>query len=236
MTRFHLRCWKSLWVTGLGIAVAGVLAAGCDQAGTRTGEGAAAAPAALAGATSARFQATVYEVHIPAAKTGQVDAKALAAQADTPAGLEKALAALGKTKTLYQVDQPVNLARDSINVGTRVPMVTNTRMTEAGTRMNTVQYMQVGALFNLERAAAGAEARKGLDVQLSLEVALLTDTPVEIGPNVKAAAMRNLRTTHRWAVEPGRPVVMFTIDSSSPDENGNPIALVCRIVLSDLKP
>jgi hypothetical protein len=213
--------------------LAAALAAGCGQA--RTNEAGAGA-AKWAAMDSARFQATLYEVCLPPAKVGELDARALAAGAATAADLEKTLARFGKTKALYQVDQAVNPARDAINLSTRVPLVTGSRAAEGGRTINTVQYQQVGALFEFLSDKTAAAERRGAEIQLRVEIAALADTGIAIAEGVKATAVRSSVLTYKGPVEPGKPFVFFSADASSKDADGSAVAYVCRAVLGDAKP
>jgi len=219
-----------------GMALAGILAAGCNQPGAKKAE-APAPPPRVTVLSSARFEATVFEVHLPAARAGDLDAKALAARAAAAADLEKALAELGQTRRLYQVDQSVNVAKDTVMIGTREPFVTSTRLTENGRQINTIQYQEVGAIFNLAGGSARDPAGRSPDIRVSVEIAAMTNSPVPISAGgVKAVTVRKVTLTHDGPVHVGQPLVLLGVDSSSPDENGNPLAYVCRIVFSDVVP
>jgi hypothetical protein len=91
----------------------------------------------------ARFEATVFEVQIPENRIADLDAQSLENQAGTAQSLVKALAEFGPTKTLYKVDQTVNLFGESITLGTSQPMVTGTRMTDSGQVNNSITYCRV---------------------------------------------------------------------------------------------
>ena len=179
--------------------------------------------------TSARFQATVYETRVPEKGIDAFDAKSLAAKAGTAADLQKALAACGTTKVLYQVDQTVNLAEDRIHIGTREPFVRNTRRTERGPAISTVQYEHVGVIF----AIKGKPTDSGLDATVQVEMSALTDSAKKISENVNAATVRSVELGHNGPVQLGRPVVLVSLDASSKGADGNAIAYVCRIVLSE---
>ena len=179
--------------------------------------------------TSARFQATVYETRVPEKGIDAFDAKSLAAKAGTAADLQKALAACGKTKVLYQVDQTVNLAEDRIHIGKREPFVTNTRRTERGPSINTVQYERVGVIFEV----AGKPTAGGLDATVRIEMSALTESGTKISENVNAATVRSIELGHNGPVQLGKPVVLVSLDASSKDADGNAVAYVCRIVFGE---
>ncbi len=181
---------------------------------------------------SARFQATVYETRVPAKGIGAFDSKLLAAKAGTAADLQKALSACGKTKVLYQVDQTVNLAEDRIHIGKREPFVTNTRRTERGPAINTIQYQHVGIII----AVSGKPTGSGLDATVRIEMSALTESGTKVSENVNTVTVRTVELGHNGLVQLGKPVVLVSLDASSKDADGNAIAYVCRIVFGEPGP
>lgn len=59
------------------------------------------------------------------------------------------------------IDQRVNVLSETLQVGTREPVVTATRMTSTGQAINAVTYQQVGAIIRLtgQFPGAGRQAR-----------------------------------------------------------------------------
>jgi len=207
---------------------------GCGQAETKDPGGAAARAGPAGGVAPERFQATIYEVHLPPAMVGQLDAKALAAKGPTAADLEKALAVIGRTRAVYQVDQSVNPAKDVIAVGARVPMITSSRTTDAGGTINSIQYQSVGAIFKFEGHPPKA-GRKVVDLQLAVEISAILESGVEIGKGVKATTIGNYTMPYTGPVELGRPFVFFSVDATIKDADSNVVAYICRAVLGDPK-
>ncbi len=210
-----------LWASGCGEGAAG----GGLAAQGAGGQAAASQPLPA----TARFQAVIYETHLPSERVGQLDAKDLAAK--RPEAFAKALTALGATKALYQVDQSVELAEARISIGSRVPIVMNTRATAAGPTLRTVQYEDVGAIFDIRGRLAG-----GKQIQLQMEVDLAaSDSGVEVGAGAAAPAFRKARLSYVGPVEQGRAFVALAVDSAAKDKDGNAVAFVCRAVLSDVR-
>lgn len=225
-----------------------IVLAGCEEPAAREAESPAAAAAAPEGATPpaksrpadllpARFEATIYEVRMSADRAGELDAGALAAKAPKAEGFAQALAALGPTKTMYTVDQVVNLYRDNIRIGTREPMITNTRKTDSGQTISTVQYQQVGAVFQISGGPPPKDSkRKGIDASVKIELSTLSDTGVHVATEVTAPAIRSISLTHNGPVEYGRPFVILSVNSTSKDAAGNAVAYVCRGVFTEVAP
>jgi len=174
-----------------------------------------------------RFQAVIYETLLPPERVGELDAKALAA--GSPQDLTKALGASGATKTLYQVDQSIELADGRITIGSRVPMVTRTRVTERGDTLNTVQYQEVGAAFRIK----GSPAAQGhIDLRMEVELSSLFESPVELAKGSRASTIRRVQLMHMGLVKPGVAFVALSIDSTTKDKDGNAVAFICRAVVS----
>lgn len=92
-------------------------------------------------ASAVRLQATIHEVRVPPEKLGQLDAARLA-----KTDFSNHPSDLGSARALYVVDQKVSLAGDHLMVGSQEPMVTASRMTDRGQKVNTVQYNSLGAI------------------------------------------------------------------------------------------
>ena len=202
-------------------ALAAALAAGC-QPETR-GPG-ALSPSDLRELKSARFQATIWETRLPAERIGTVDAKALASADD----VQKALEGLGATRALYKVDQVIDLAKARIKVGKSEPFVTSAHATQMGGTINSVQYQEVGAIFQV----SAKPTDRGLEAKVEVEMSALTDSATPIADKVPAMSIHNVALGHDGLVELGRPVVMASVDASTRDAQGGAIAYICRIVFS----
>ena len=190
--------------------------------------------------SSALFQAVVYETTLPAARAGGLDAKALAGAA-TREELQKALAALGPTRLLYQADQTVSLTSENqIRIGSQQPFVTGTRTTEAGGRVNQITYQDVGAIFKFSAKSAAGGDRAALNVRLDVELAVPSSSGVEIAAGTKANSTRRVSTNYTGEIVLGRPFVLVGLDSSAASPGGpqaggkdpNSAAFVCRVLLS----
>jgi beta-lactamase regulating signal transducer with metallopeptidase domain len=196
-----------------------------------------APPAAPADILTARFEATVYEVQVPADLAGKLDSAALSAKAADPDALRAALAEFGPTKVLYRVDQPVNVFSENITIESREPMVVNTRKTDTGQSTRTVQYMQLGLTISIAAGPPPKESdRKGFDVRMRIEVASLGEGSVELTPQVKSPVFRNVSISHSATLQYGRPFVILNVTYPTKDEKASATAFVMRTVFSEIKP
>jgi hypothetical protein len=184
----------------------------------------------------ARFEATVYEVQVPDDRIAQLNAQALEAKAATPRDIEKALAEFGKTRVLYKVDQPVNLYRESIRIGSHEPMVIGSGVSERGGTFNTVQYRETGVIFTISASPAAKDAKRGLDVRLSAELAALSAGTVEITSGAKAAVIHTASFSQSGPVRYGRPAVAISLSAPSAGDEGSPVAYVVCYMFGEIKP
>jgi len=194
-------------------------------------------PKAPAEIAPARFEATAYEVLVPADRAGKLDSAALTAKAADPDDLCKALAEFGPTRILYRVDQPVDLYSENIMISSREPIVTGTRKTDTGQSINTVEYRQVGLIVNISAGPPPKDStRKGLDVRMKIELAAIGQSAVEISPQVKTAVIRNASIDHSESLRFGRPFVMLNVTYPPKDEKGTAAVYVIRGLFNEAKP
>jgi len=213
------------------VVLAVVALAGCEPQATGRSDAESKGMVASADASLARFQVTIYEVRVGAERIDALNADALAAKAETPDALEKALSAVGETKAMYVIDQTVNLADDRIRLSKREPFVTNTRVSESGRRMNAVQYEEVGAIF----AITGEAGDEGLDVKVAIEMSAMTDGGTEVAPGVGAMVVRSVELGRTGPVHFGRPEVLVAVDASARNAKAGAVAYVCRLVFSKVE-
>lgn len=216
-----------------------LLLAGCqtarnNQTGKATSHPVSVGEAEAArGVFTARFQATVYELQADPAKLEALNAKVLQAKGGTAEALLKELSQTGATRILYRFDQPVNVFSETLQFGTREPVVTGTRMTSSGQSLNTVQYQNVGVVFRFSAQMPPASAQSKIpDVTLSMELASVGKGAAELAPGHKAPPIYQLSTTHKEALEFGQPRVSWAVSSASSDPQQPPIVYVIRYLFN----
>jgi hypothetical protein len=178
------------------------------------------------------LDATIYDVRIPVDQIGKLDVDALAKAAESADAFEKALAALGTARPMYRANQSVRLAGDTITIGSEVPIVTNSRVTDKGQTVNTVQYASTGALFSIAGKAAGA-AGGGGEVDLNIQVSSSGDVSAAISDKVKAPLMRRATLSHKGPFEARKPFVVLSVDAGSADKDGKAVAYIGRVTLGE---
>ena len=201
------------------LALAAVLG-GCAPSGAAAGLG---------------LEIAVCEVRPPAERAAEIDAAALSARATSLAELCRALEGIGPARVLYhayQVVSPVSTSR--IRVGARAPFVTAARATRDGQKINTVEYQELGAMFDFSAAPkpGGADA---LEIRLAAELSAAdAGAGPELGEGVKAPVTRHVSLKYIGAGRIGRPLVLVTVDASSGKKDAAPVAYVCRVALNRL--
>ena len=172
------------------------------------------------GSPTCALDATIYELHLNAEKIGQIDADDLTRSASSAAAFEKALAELGQSKPLYRAHQSVRLSGDEIRIGTQVPYITNSQVTNTGQTINSVTYREVGAIFNV----SGKASTSSMELDLSIQVSVIGDNGVAITDTVKAPMFRSSTMEHRGEATPGQPFVLMSVDAASTDDHGQAVA------------
>ena len=174
------------------------------------------------------FDATVYDLRLSADQIGRLDVAALASASDSVDSFEKALAALGTAKPIYRTDQTVRLAGDRISIGAQSPYVTDTRLNAQGQAMNTISYMNTGAIFSL----AGKAAAPGIDLDLNVQVSSFLDSAVTIGGK-SAPVLHTATMSHKGAIQAGKPFIVVTVDAGSLDKDGKAVAYIARVIVGE---
>jgi beta-lactamase regulating signal transducer with metallopeptidase domain len=174
------------------------------------------------------FDATIYDVRLPADKLGLLDANDLAKASGTAADFEKALAAFGPIQPLYRVNQSVRLTKDRISIGTEVPVITNSQVTGNGKTINSVSYQNTGAIFTL---AGKPISSSNVDVNLGIEVSAISDGGAAISENVKASLFRVATLSYKGPVTPDKSFVILSFNGGTRDEEGRAVAYIARVTL-----
>lgn len=120
-----------------------------------------------------------------------------------------AVAALQKVGKLDILSRPYILASDNqpaeIVVGNRVPIVTATRVTEAGQVISTIQYQDIGIILRVT-PHINPDGLVILDV--APEISALTGTNVSITEGVSAPVYATRSATSRVAIQDGQTIVI----------------------------
>jgi hypothetical protein len=184
-------------------------------------------PPAMGQGPTCSLDATIYDVRIAPDQIGLLDVDALAKASGSAADFEKALGVLGATKPIYRANQSVRLAFDSITIGRTEPYVAASNASRSGQVVNSVQYSNVGALFDL-MGKTGADGR--MEVDLSIQVSTLTEGSTAISNDVKAPVFRRVTMSRKGLVEANKPFVVISIDAAALDPDGKAVAYIARVI------
>ncbi len=120
--------------------------------------------------------------------------------------LLRALESQGRVEILSRV--PL-LASDNqearINVGQRVPFVTDSRITDSGSVFNTIQYQDVGTIVTV---TPRINPDGFVKLQISPEISSLADTTVKISNDVNAVVINTRQAKTTVTVQDGHTVVI----------------------------
>ncbi|HUT29286.1 MAG TPA: secretin N-terminal domain-containing protein [Sedimentisphaerales bacterium] len=164
-----------------------------------------------------------------AAKTGGLVVKAV--EGDLTATL-RALQEVGKLNIL---SRPYILTRDNqtatITVGEEVPFITNTRTTETGQTINTIQYEDIGIILEVT-PSINPEGLVIMDVKP--EISTTTGKTVPISETVDAAVFAKRASQTRVEVRDGQTIVIGGLVEDQVSENVQKVPLLGDIPLVGL--
>jgi len=123
--------------------------------------------------------------------------------------LEATLAAIAEVGTLNVLSRPSILARNNqeatITIGQEVPFIRNSRVTDSGQTINTVEYEDVGIILTVT-PHIGADGLIEMDV--APEISTLTGDTVAISDTVEAPVFAKRSAETHVIVPSGRTVVI----------------------------
>jgi len=124
-------------------------------------------------------------------------------------GLAASFNALQREGRLDVLSRPYILASDnqeaSITVGQEVPFITNSRTTETGQTINTIEYEDIGIILNVT-PQINPQGLVIMDV--TPEISHLTDTTVPISETVNATVYAKRSAKTRVAIRDGQTIVI----------------------------
>jgi general secretion pathway protein D len=139
----------------------------------------------------------------------------------------RALQTLGKLDIL---SRPYIMASDnqlsSITVGQEVPFIINSRTTDTGQTINTIQYQDIGIILNVT-AHINDEGLVIMDV--APEVSSLTGTTVPISENVSAPVFAKRSAQSRVGVKDGQTIVIGGLMEDKKTETVTGVPVISRI-------
>ncbi len=133
------------------------------------------------------------------------------------------LEVLSRPQILASDNQPAN-----INVGQRVPFVTNSNISDNGNVTNTIQYQDVGILLNVV-ARISDDGFVNMDVRP--EVSSLSTSNVQVSEAVSAPIINNRSAETKVTVQDGHTIVVGGLITSSDEHRENKVPILGDIPL-----
>lgn len=131
-----------------------------------------------------------------------------------------ALRALEEAGKLDVLSRPYILASDnqaaSITVGQRAPFIRSSRITEAGQTINTIEYEDIGIIFNVT-PHINADGLVIMDVEP--EISAITGDTVPISETVSAPVFAKRSAQSRVAIQDGQTIVIGGLMEDKKTEN-----------------
>jgi general secretion pathway protein D len=147
-------------------------------------------------------------------------------------GLSAVFNALQRAGRLDVLSRPYILASDNqeatITVGQEVPFIRNTRTTDTGQTINTIEYEDVGIILKVT-PHINPEGLVIMDV--SPEISTITDTTVPISETVNAAVFAKRSAQTRVAISDGQTIVIGGLMQDRLEDNVQKVPLLGDIPL-----
>ena len=190
---------------------------------------------------SVRFEAVVYRLTMSTENAVRIDAAELAKQS-TLIEFDEALRELGEAQLLYRVDQTVALhegdqaqsrrARRRIMFTADQPYVSGSTISKDGKERTSIARREIGVVFELAGMWVGDPTPEVVQLTLNVQLSALEPSGVQVGPDLTSPVFRDVEQIYSGDVEPGKPIVLLSLDGATPDADGRAIAYITRARLS----
>ncbi len=142
------------------------------------------------------------------------------------------LRALESQGRLEMLSRPQILASDNqtatINVGQRVPFITNSRVTEDGTTINTIQYEDVGILLDV---IPRINPDGFVNLEVHPEISALDDSTVPISEGVNAIIVNSRSAETTVTVQDGHTIIIGGLITTTDRDRLNKVPILGDIPL-----
>ncbi|MFB3892666.1 MAG: secretin N-terminal domain-containing protein [Phycisphaerae bacterium] len=144
----------------------------------------------------------------------------------------RALQTQGRVEVL---SRPQILAMDNqkatINIGQRIPLIVDSRVTDTGQTINTIQYNNVGVILNLT-PRINPDGLVRMDV--NPEISQLSNSTIEISPGVKASIIDQRIAQTTITVQDGHTVVLGGLIITKDDNQEDKVPVLGDVPLLGL--
>jgi general secretion pathway protein D len=137
------------------------------------------------------------------------------------------LRALQSQGRLEVLSRPQILAADNqeavINIGQRVPFITNSRVTEEGTTLNTIQYEPVGINLNV---VPRINDEGFVKLQVAPEISSLATSSVQISEGVSAIIVNSRSAETTVTVQDGHTIIIGGLITTTDDNREDKVPVL----------
>ena len=187
--------------------------------------------------SSARFQATVYELDAIPTRVATLNAAALVKHADTADNLLQTLNENGKARVLQQIDKTVNLRTDKIQFGGNDVVAVRARLAGDGRILFTRQAMRNGVTFDFAAHTVPAGSiGQGPTETTAFSFSGLVPGELDLAPGIPATAPHLFSSEDTEPVQFNQPRVFFAVRSVYAREQETPVVYVVRYLYTPLVP
>jgi hypothetical protein len=207
----------------------------------RSEEEPATTPKPVTPQPSVRFEAVVYRLTMSTENAVRIDAAEVAEQ-PTLMQFDEALRGLGEAQLLYRVDQTVALHDDEraqsrrgrrrIMITADQPYVSGSTRSEDGGERTSIARRDIGVVFELAGMWVGDSTPEVIQLTLNVQLSALEPSGVRVGPDLTSPVFRDVEQMYSGDVEPGKPIVLLSLDGATADADGRAVAYMTRARLS----
>ena len=146
--------------------------------------------------------------------------------------LDVVIRAIANTSKLEVLSRPSVLARNNqlatITVGEEVPFITNSRITDTGGTINTIEYRDIGIILNV---TPHITPERLVELDVSPEISTRTGDTVPISETVNAEVIAKRSASTQVVVDDGRTVVIGGMMADQATETVHKIPILGDIPL-----
>ncbi|MBK8913411.1 MAG: hypothetical protein IPM64_02215 [Phycisphaerales bacterium] len=205
-----------LSVVALAIAIASTLVLADDGAASAPAAQQARRPAPPRDLTPLHFDIMVFEVNLSASQLADLDAQGLAAAHPSASDLERALSALGPTRVLHRLQQPVSIESGMrASSSSNVPIVTREGTAKDGEPQRSIARQDQGLEVELNGKWIDGAGYARAAISGKIDLAVVTASAIESAPGVKAPIFRRVSRSFETTVQMGRPELMISADAAA---------------------
>jgi hypothetical protein len=180
---------------------------------------------------SVRLEVTLFKVDVAKEKVVELDAKKLAANKPSAAGLLTTLQDFGPAEALYRIDQVVDgERRAAISISRSTPYVVATGRTNGGQTSRSMARDQSGTKIEF-RGSFSDESKQRLDALLEIELKTTNNSAPDEDSGAAFPVSRSVTQDFGGELELGKPIVLISVDAAATGTD-KPVAYISLVMVS----